>query len=173
MQYIFFKFINIGPLISHFLQITNQCCFFSKYIDLYPNRYSIGIDLSIIDLKNGCAQHRKKVQNCFMHHWNSTGMISPWLSSLLATISTSTVKWNVQVRDIFCHNQMRNISTVKAPNFDSDSYLWRGARIFKKNCRCFMDQDRQTLSKAFQSQIYFAVQEKIKIAITILFIHFS
>jgi hypothetical protein len=36
-----------------------------------------------------------------------------------------------------------------------------------------MVQDRQTLSKAFQSEIFFAMQEKIKIDITVYFIHFS
>jgi hypothetical protein len=36
-----------------------------------------------------------------------------------------------------------------------------------------MVQDRLTLSKAFQSEIFFAMQEKIKIAITVCFVHFS
>jgi hypothetical protein len=36
-----------------------------------------------------------------------------------------------------------------------------------------MVQDRQTLSKAYQSEIFFAMQEKIMIAVTVCFVHFS
>jgi hypothetical protein len=36
-----------------------------------------------------------------------------------------------------------------------------------------MVQDRQTLSKALQSEIFFAIHEKIKIAVNVRFVCFS
>jgi hypothetical protein len=54
------------------------------------------------------------------------------------------------------------LSTVKAANFDNDSYLRQMVPKNLKNCRSFKAQERRPLSKAFKSKIYFEMPEKIK-----------
>jgi hypothetical protein len=63
--------------------------------------------------------------------------------------------------------------TVKAPNFDSGSKLQQGVSKKLKNCRNLKAQDRHPLSKAFKSAIFFEMQKKLKMVVTLYFVHFS
>ncbi len=47
-----------------------------------------------------------------------------------------------------------------------------GPKYFKKLYTSFMVQYRQPLSKAFQSEISFAMHEKTKMDVTVCFVHF-
>jgi hypothetical protein len=92
-------------------------------------------------------------------------------SLFYVTTDEVSIKWARKSYDIYVQTlrivPSKLLTSTLTPNFD------RGSYTFFKNCICFMAQEWASLSKANKSGIFLEMQKKLKVGVTVSFVHFS